>query len=353
MAKLTLTNISKHYGDFAAVENLDLDVSQGEFIILLGPSGCGKTTTLRMIAGFIRPSGGSIIVGEKNLTSIPPYRRNLGIVFQNYAVFPHLNVFENVAFGLRRRRHSGASVEAKAMEALRRVKLDHLRDRLPKQLSGGQQQRVAIARALAIEPDVFLLDEPLSNLDAKLRHEVRHEIHSLQRDLGITTVMVTHDQEEALSLGDRLVVMDKGKVQQIGSAREIYESPANLFVADFIGQTNILYGAQSGADQRGFVTESRLTLLCRNSARGAAAVVIRPEAIQVLPDTTAGGNGRIPSTITSIMYVGPTCEIRLKLSGGDALRANVSANDVSRLNLHSGQNVLVEIPPESAYALPG
>lgn len=348
MARLQLSRLSKRYGDFAAVDEMSLDVADGEFVVFLGPSGCGKTTTLRMIAGFIEPSGGSIEIGERDLTAIPPYRRNLGIVFQNYAIFPHLSVFENVAFGLRRRKFGPDVIETKAMEALRRVKLDHLRERLPKQLSGGQQQRVAIARALAIEPDVLLLDEPLSNLDAKLRHDVRHEIHRLQRDLGITTVMVTHDQDEALSLGDRLVVMDKGKVQQVGTPKEIYEQPANLFVADFIGRANVFKGSGGGGNR--FRTAGGIELICRNATIGAEVVVIRPEALVLLAQSRPAA---IRGTVEDVTYLGSLCEVRLRLEGGEALAATVNTGAADSFLPQEGAAVFVEIPASAAYAIAG
>ncbi len=344
MARLQIQGLSKAYGVFSAVESMDLDVQEGEFIVFLGPSGCGKTTTLRMIAGFIEPTAGVIAIGGRNLTTIPPYRRNLGIVFQNYAIFPHLSVFDNVAFGLRRRKLPSATVEAKAMAALARVKLDHLRERMPKQLSGGQQQRVAIARALAIEPDLLLLDEPLSNLDAKLRHDVRDEIHRLQRDLGITTIMVTHDQEEALSLGDRLVVMNKGKVQQIGTPTEIYETPANLFVADFIGRTNVLHG--SGSEGTTFITESGLRLSCRNLTAGCSAAIVRPESIQLVDVVSATS---LPATVEQVTYLGPVCEVRLQLQSGETLLATPGTGGAPRRC--KGEQVHVEIAPDTAYAV--
>ncbi|HET6958460.1 MAG TPA: ABC transporter ATP-binding protein, partial [Vicinamibacterales bacterium] len=203
MARLQLTGLTKTYGDVLAVEGVDLDIAQGELVVLLGPSGCGKTTTLRMIAGFVAPTAGEIRLGGRDITLRPPWKRNTGLVFQSYALFPHLSVADNVAFGLRMRKLPPAEIAAKLVEALRLVRLEGLADRLPRALSGGQQQRVALARALVIQPDILLLDEPLSNLDAKLRHEVRVEIRELQKKLGLTTVMVTHDQEEALTMADR------------------------------------------------------------------------------------------------------------------------------------------------------
>lgn len=346
MANLTLSALSKHYGSFTAVKQMNLDVREGEFLVLLGPSGCGKTTTLRMIAGFIEPSSGTILIGGNDVTALPPYKRNLGIVFQNYAIFPHLSVFENVAYGLRRRKLPSTVIEERAHASLRRVRLDHLADRMPKQLSGGQQQRVAIARALAIEPDILLLDEPLSNLDAKLRHQVREEIKTLQTDLGITTVMVTHDQEEALSLGDRLVVMQNGEVQQIGSGRELYESPANIFVADFIGRTNVLEGSQVGGQGHLFRTRSGLELICRNAVGSHGAVVVRPEMIK-LDRSGEGATARI----ASVSYLGPVCEVSLQLGNEQTLLANVSSDQVKALALAAGQNISISVPAEAAYAI--
>jgi len=246
MARLVIEHLSKRYGETSVVKDLSLDIPQGEFLVLLGPSGCGKTTTLRMVAGFIEPSGGSITLDGRDVTTLPPWKRNTGLVFQSYALFPHLTVDENVAFGLEMRKVPAQEMRERVCEALRLVRLDGFGDRLPRQLSGGQQQRVALARALAFRPDVLLLDEPLSNLDAKLREEVRVEIRELQQKLGITTVMVTHDQDEALSMADRLVVMAHGEVQQVGSQRDLYERPAGRFVASFVGRSNFLEGSLTG-----------------------------------------------------------------------------------------------------------
>jgi ABC-type proline/glycine betaine transport system ATPase subunit len=222
MARLQLTGITKSYGDFRAVDDVSLDIADGEFLVLLGPSGCGKTTTLRIVAGFVEPTEGQVRLGERDITALPPWMRNAGLVFQSYALFPHMTVAENIAFGLEMRKMPKAQMAPKIAEALRLVRLDHLADRLPRQLSGGQQQRVALARALVFRPDVLLLDEPLSNLDAKLRQDVRVEIRELQRQLGLTTVMVTHDQEEALTMADRLVVMSEGRIRQIGSQQDLH-----------------------------------------------------------------------------------------------------------------------------------
>src|SRR6266550_2233664 len=237
MARLEIDRVTKRYGDTYAVRDFTLEVADGEFVVFLGPSGCGKTTTLRVVAGFAEPTSGAVRLGQRDITSLPPWKRNAGLVFQSYALFPHLTVAQNVAFGLEMRKVPKAEMAPKITDALRLVRLDHLADRLPRQLSGGQQQRVALARALVFRPDVLLLDEPLSNLDAKLRQDVRVEIRELQRKLGLTTVMVTHDQEEALTMADRLVVMNEGSVRQVGTQRDLYERPADRFVAGFVGRS--------------------------------------------------------------------------------------------------------------------
>ncbi len=242
MASLDIANLVRRYGDLKAVDDVSLSVADGEFLVLLGPSGCGKTTTLRMVAGFVEPTSGTIRLGDRDITDLPPWKRNAGLVFQSYALFPHLTVNQNVAFGLEMRKKPPAEIDREVAEALRLVRLGHLGDRLPRQLSGGQQQRVALARALAIRPDILLLDEPLSNLDAKLRQDVRVEIRELQRKLGLTTVMVTHDQEEALTMADRLVVMSEGRIRQIGTQQDLYERPADRFVADFVGRSTFSKG---------------------------------------------------------------------------------------------------------------
>src|SRR5260221_9043030 len=242
MAEVALNGLSKRYGDFFAVREVSLQIADGEFLVLLGPSGCGKTTTLRMVAGFIEPSAGHVRLAGQDVTLLPPWRRNAGMVFQSYALFPHMTVAQNVAFGLEMRKLPRADIERRVEKPLALVRLQGCGARLPRQLSGGQQQRVALARALAIRPDVLLLDEPLSNLDAKLRQEVRVEIRELQRQLGLTTVMVTHDQEEALTMADRLVVMNEGLVRQVGSQRDLYERPSDRFVAGFVGRSTFLDG---------------------------------------------------------------------------------------------------------------
>jgi putative spermidine/putrescine transport system ATP-binding protein len=349
MASVAMEHILKRYGDFAAVDDLSLAVENGEFLVLLGPSGCGKTTTLRILAGFIEPSGGIIRIGGKDVTAEPPYRRNIGLVFQNYALFPHLSVFENVAFGLRRRKAPAAEIDRRVAEALELVRLDAHGDRLPRQLSGGQQQRVAIARALVIRPDILLLDEPLSNLDAKLRLDVRGELRRLQRALGMTTIMVTHDQDEAMSVGDRLVVMDKGRVQQIGSPATLYGAPSSRFVASFIGRANFLSGQTSGV-ARQFVAASGLRLTIAHLGNGANTLMIRPERIE-MSATRPSGENVFAATIEDATFLGPAQDIDLRLESGDRLQAVLPAAAANGGYWQPNKPVFIRIDPEAAVAM--
>jgi putative spermidine/putrescine transport system ATP-binding protein len=315
MSRVGLQSVSKNFGDHRAVSDFSLEIADGEFLVLLGPSGCGKTTTLRMIAGFVEPSGGRILFGDRDVTELPPYHRNTGLVFQGYALFPHLSVFENVAFGLRTRKLDRAVIERRAREALRLVRLDAHAERMPRQLSGGQQQRVALARALVIEPEILLLDEPLSNLDAKLREEVRVEIRQLQRRLGLTTVMVTHDQEEALSVADRLVVMSNGEIQQIGTQRELYNAPANQFVANFIGRTNFFTGTICAP--RRFKTESGLEIAIPPTVAQGRLLSIRPERVRL--GNANGSANSFAGMVEFVSYLGATTEYVVRLVSGDAV----------------------------------
>ena len=314
MARLELSHLSKHFGPTVAVRDVTLDVGDGEFIVLLGPSGCGKTTTLRMIAGFVAPTTGRVRLGGREVTTLPPWQRNAGMVFQSYALFPHLTVAQNVAFGLEMRKLTPTDIRPRVTEALRMVRLAGYEERLPRELSGGQQQRVALARALAIHPDVLLLDEPLSNLDAKLRETVRVEIRELQRQLGITTVMVTHDQEEALIMADRLVVMSEGEVRQVGTQRELYERPADRFVAGFVGRSNILPGkvVQSGR----FETDGGLALACAGGAPGPAVMAVRPERL-VLGGPAAHLPNRFAGTVELVSYLGANIDVHVRVSPAD------------------------------------
>ena len=312
MARLEIKNVTKRYGDSKAVDAISLDVADGEFLVLLGPSGCGKTTTLRIVAGFIDPSEGLVRLGGTDITALPPWRRNAGLVFQSYALFPHMTVNENVAFGLEMRKMSKSDIAGKVPEALKLVRLQHLGDRLPRQLSGGQQQRVALARALAFRPDILLLDEPLSNLDAKLRQDVRVEIRELQRKLGLTTVMVTHDQEEALTMADRLVVMSEGRIRQIGSQHDLYERPADRFVADFVGRSTFIEGRVVAPGK--FVSEGGLAIACPAAALGPASMALRPERVGLLEPGSAATDNAFPAVVEFASYLGPHIDIHARLS---------------------------------------
>jgi putative spermidine/putrescine transport system ATP-binding protein len=347
MARLELVSISKKFAEVLAVDGLSLEVADGEFVVLLGPSGCGKTTTLRMIAGFIEASGGAVRIGARDVTNDPPYRRNIGFVFQNYALFPHLTVAENVAFGLRRRRRPKREITERVGRALALVKLEGFEARMPRQLSGGQQQRVAIARALAIAPDVLLLDEPLSNLDAKLRRDVRAELRRLQKLSGITTVMVTHDQDEAMSIGDRLVVMDHGRVQQIGTPQALYRRPANRFVAGFIGRGNFLAGAP-GSDGQSFVSRGGLAIACAPLDPGADTLLIRPENVAVRPAGATGVNC-FHARIEAAVFQGSVFDLDLRLATGETLEAQVPAAAVADWSV--GQEVIAEIDSTAAVGI--
>ena len=314
MARLDLSNVAKRYGNLNAVDDVSLSVAEGEFLVLLGPSGCGKTTTLRMVAGFVEPTSGTIMLGGVDVTHLPPWKRNAGLVFQSYALFPHMTVSENVAFGLEMRKMRAADIAPKVAEALRLVRLGQLGDRLPRELSGGQQQRVALARALAFQPDILLLDEPLSNLDAKLRQDVRVEIRELQRKLGLTTVMVTHDQEEALTMADRLVVMSEGRVRQVGSQQDLYERPADRFVADFVGRSTFLEGRVEETGR--FVTEGGLAISCLEHHPGPASLALRPERIALLGSEPPPENA-FSGTVEFISYLGAQVDVHVRLTPSD------------------------------------
>ena len=345
MARLELNQLSKHFGSTVAVRDVSLDVGNGEFVVLLGPSGCGKTTTLRMIAGFVAPTAGIVRLAGQDVTALPPWKRNAGMVFQSYALFPHLTVAQNVAFGLEMRKLARADIERRVEETLALVRLSGYGGRLPRQLSGGQQQRVALARALAIRPDVLRLDEPLSNLDAKLRQEVRVEIRELQRQLGLTTVMVTHDQEEALTMADRLVVMNEGSVRQVGTQRDLYERPADRFVAGFVGRSTFLEGAVETPGR--FRTDGGLVLACIGSGNspksGRGVLALRPERLQVAAAPLAGLDNRLSGTVEFVSYLGALIDIHVRLSPADRLVVQI-ANREGGFTPDVGQSVHVGWP---------
>ena len=349
MGTLSLSGLVKRYGATTAVERVDLEVGEGEFVALLGPSGCGKTTTLRMVAGFVEPTEGRIAIAGRDVTRAPPHGRDTGMVFQSYALFPHMSVAQNVAFGLEMRKVGRAEREARVTEALRLVRLEGLADRLPRQLSGGQQQRVALARALVVNPAVFLLDEPLSNLDAKLRAAVRLEIRSLQRRLGQTTLFVTHDQEEALTMADRLVVMEKGRVRQVGSAEELYERPADAFVAGFIGRCNFFAGAPEG--QGLFRTTGGALLPCdtREAPSGAVVMALRPERATLVPGEGAG----VAARLVAVTYLGAQSEWHVDVAGTMMVVAGATpAADAPLKRLAPGDAVTLNWIASDARLLP-
>ena len=320
---VALSGVTKRFGEFVAVDDLSLDIYEGEFFSLLGPSGCGKTTTLRMIAGFEEPTGGSISVAGEQVQGVPPYRRPVNTVFQSYAIFPHLNVFDNVAFGLRRSGVKGEELNTRVTEACEMVQLSGFEKRKPTMLSGGQQQRVALARALVNRPKVLLLDEPLGALDLKLRKELQLELRTLQHEVGITFVYVTHDQEEALTMSDRIAVMNEGKVQQIADPTTLYELPKNSFVANFIGQINVFSGVvESVSGERVTLRTSKGMRIEAYSQEGAgvevgaeAQAAVRPEKIRF------GGAGDNASTaeIRQIVYLGVSTQYIAELPGGEKL----------------------------------
>ena len=348
MSSLAIRDLTKRYDDTAVVNTVSLDVAEGEFVSLLGPSGCGKTTILRMIAGLLDPSSGSILIGGEDVTRRPANRRNIGLVFQSYALFPHLTVFENVAFGLRRQGVRGGDLDTRVKEALARVRLDAHADRFPRQLSGGQQQRVALARSIAPRPSILLFDEPLSNLDAQLREEMQIELKRLQAELELTSLFVTHDQHEAMSLSDRICLLAGGDIQQLGTPEEVYFNPANAFVAGFIGSPNKLDGTMRG----GRVEIAANVLLSPGTAEGAegapVSVTLRQEDIVLDPDAAdAPLSGRVSLRI----FEGASVQYLVTLDTGLELLARVRSQG-PKANLPEGTRVGVSVAPEHVYLAP-
>jgi spermidine/putrescine ABC transporter ATP-binding subunit len=311
-----LTGIVKHFGGSVAIDRLDLQVREGEFFSLLGPSGCGKTTTLRLVAGFEQPTAGSVSIRQRDVTALPPYQRNFGMVFQSFALFPHLTINQNVAFGLKMRKVDRAAAARKVEAALELVSLGDFGKRYPRELSGGQQQRVAIARAIVFEPDVLLLDESLSALDKVLREQMQVELRTLQRQLGMTTLFVTHDQQEAMTMSDSIAVMQAGRIQQIGAPRAVYERPANEFVASFLGAANVIEGRLSGREAGSDVIEvfgRTCTVPASGESRTAGSALklaLRPENL-FLSEAGAG----VPATLTDIVYKGAQTQIFTAIAG--------------------------------------
>jgi spermidine/putrescine transport system ATP-binding protein len=347
---VALEGTTKAFGEVRAVDDVSVAVDEGEFFSLLGPSGCGKTTSLRMIAGFERPDAGRILIGDTDVTEMPPHKRPVNTVFQSYALFPHLSVGENVAFGLRFTRADKRERARRVGDALELVQLAGYETRKPHQLSGGQQQRVALARALILEPALLLLDEPLGALDAKLRRGLQIELKSLQREVGITFVYVTHDQEEALTMSDRLAVMSGGRIEQLGTPQDVYEHPATAFVADFLGVSNLMTAEcdASGAIRLG-------ACVVEVDDRGAASagevmLTIRPERIEIgLPSGSGANHAR--GTVSEIVYVGPTMQVSVELEGGHAVVQALLTNTGRALEYARGDAVEVHLPRDAVRIL--
>lgn len=344
--KIELRNLAKHYATYRAVEDLSIDLGEGEMVALLGPSGCGKTTTLRMVAGFIQPTSGSVLFANSDVTQLPAHKRDTGLVFQNYALFPHLTVKDNIAFGLRRRKVSLGQQNERIAAIIDKLRLEGLEDRFPRQLSGGQQQRVAVARALVINPAILLLDEPFSNLDAKLRESTGLEMRRLQRDLGLTSIFVTHDQVEAMSIADRIAVMNRGRVEQIGTAAEIYERPATRFVADFIGSANFLKVKVVSAAADHTVIQLPGSESVSMTAQGAftpsthATAMVRPEHIKLLTEVDDASNSQ-EIEVEAISYQGPFVRILGRMSTGDPLIIQAANTDAGALHPGARQKIRI------------
>ena len=316
---IDIRDLTKRYGSFAALDRVDLHIEGGEFLTLLGPSGSGKTTLLMVLAGFVRPTSGAVEVGGQDLTRVPPHKRDFGMVFQNYALFPHMSVAENIAYPLKLRGLDRASIGAKVSEALRLVQLEHLAERGVHQLSGGQRQRIALARAVVFEPRVLLMDEPLSALDKKLREQMQIEIRHLHEKLGITTVYVTHDQREALTMSDRIAVINEGRVIQVAGPTAIYNRPADVFVADFVGESTMLPVARNGA---GYVFEGRPVVAVEpegGAVPGQGFLVVRPEKLELFEDAMAVDHNRFDGEIEEVVYQGETLFARVRLDEGPHL----------------------------------
>ena len=351
MAFLELNGIQKRFTGFTAVQDFNLKAEQGEFVSFLGPSGCGKTTTLRMIAGFEHPTAGSISIGGTDITNRPANKRNVGMVFQSYALFPNMTVADNIGFGLKVRKRPKDAIRKRVDELLKLINLPERGGRYPYQLSGGQQQRVALARALAIEPQVLLLDEPLSALDAKIRVALRKEIRSIQRQLGITTVYVTHDQEEALSLSDRVVVMSEGRIEQLGTPSEIYNFPATPFVASFVGTLNLLNAKVVDPAGGGIEIEDQRVNASKAVPAAAGATVsvaLRPESIEL---GESGGANRLRGPLQDISFLGSIVRMRMGLGTSAASLSLDTFNDPNLELPPVGQQVTVSFPPEACLVL--
>jgi len=348
--RVSIQNLTKRFGDTAALDRVSLEVESQELFFLLGPSGCGKTTLLRLIAGFYQPDQGEIFFGDRPMTRVPPHQRNAGMVFQNYALWPHMTVAENVAYGLEVRSVGEPEKQRRVAEALAIVQMEPFAGRTPNQLSGGQQQRIALARALVIQPDVLLLDEPLSNLDARLRLEMREEIRRIHAQTRITTIYVTHDQKEALSLADRLAVLREGVIEQVGDPRAIYRSPANRFVADFIGETNWLPAEVQSAAAGQLILKTEFGAWCGTAQASHPPgtrvwVGFRPEAVSI----GQGETNNLQTTITHVSYLGEIEQYGLEISPGQTIKAfEQNPLEIRRV----GDSLPVHVRPQDILVLP-
>jgi spermidine/putrescine transport system ATP-binding protein len=351
--EVQLVDLVKRFGEFTAVAGINLEMPPGEFFSLLGPSGCGKTTTLRMIAGFERPTEGQILLDGADMAQTPPHRRDVNTVFQSYALFPHLTVEENVAFGLKYQKASKEEIHERVGKALELVQMSPFATRRPNQLSGGQQQRVALARALILNPKVLLLDEPLGALDAKLRKRLQLELKALQEEVGITFIYVTHDQEEALTMSDRIAVMSQGRVEQVGAPKDIYENPATAYVADFLGVSNLMDADATGAVAEGCSVKLGDFPLTAGQGEpdlvGACKVTIRPERIDIEPQGTAGEN-RIPGMVERVVYVGATLQVIVHLASGETIQVWVPNDGDAQLRA-SGDAIVAHFPVDALRVL--
>jgi spermidine/putrescine transport system ATP-binding protein len=352
--EVQLRGLVKEFEDSVAVAGIDLAIASGEFFALLGPSGCGKTTTLRMIAGFEQPTAGQILLDGVDLARVPPHRRNVHTVFQNYALFPHMNVYDNIAFGLRRRRVPKSELGRLVERVIALVELGGLERRRPNQLSGGQQQRVALARALVLSPAVLLLDEPLGALDARIRKQLRVELKAVQEEVGITFVFVTHDQEEALSMSDHLAVMSDGRIEQIGTPSEVYENPATVFVAEFLGASNLMEAVVAGHEPGGCtvrVGDYALRARCGDvGERGAVKIVIRPERVTLTPHGPVTQENMLPGMVERTIYVGASVQVMVRLVTGAVMQAMI-ANTGEPERWTQGTPVLAHVPPDALRVL--
>jgi iron(III) transport system ATP-binding protein len=359
MTRVRVHGIVKRFGEAAAIDGVSLDVRPGELFTLVGPSGCGKTTLLRIMAGLLEQDAGNVLFNDDRMDEVPPYLRNIGVVFQNYAIFPHLTVGENVAYGLKARGVASERITAKVEEAARLVQLEGLLDRMPAQLSGGQQQRAVLARALVIEPRLLLMDEPLSNLDAKLRVQIRSLIRAVQRTLQITTIYVTHDQEEALAISDTIAVMDRGQILQVGKPWELYLRPGNRFVADFIGTMNILHarveGPGHGPNDLAVMTEfgERWQVRAAGEPGEAICIGIRPESLQLEPGMNAADawNG-LKGTVSEVAYLGAVVRYQVQVTGDLCVVADIHNPDFEAI-CGVGDRLTLWFAGSRTIALPG